>query len=114
MGFCPYSIFYLKNNIFLNLFNKIFKSSQFLSELVDYFYGLISPKEGDNIRKYLFLLGLSVMTYHSIYFIANTIKHSIWISKHFYYQTKINKENIVKKYGNCWIVITGFTEGIGW
>lgn len=91
MNFCPFSIFYLKNNPFLSIYNKLFNSSQFLADIIDYFYGLICPEKSKNISKWLFLIGTAVLTFKSFSFIAHAIKHSIWITKHFIDQTKITK-----------------------
>ncbi len=34
--------------------------------------------------------------------------------KHQANQAKVSAKMLKEKYGDCWVAITGFTEGIGW
>jgi hypothetical protein len=34
--------------------------------------------------------------------------------KHQVNQAKVSAKMLKEKYGDCWVAITGFTEGIGW
>jgi len=35
-------------------------------------------------------------------------------AKHFVHKTKQDKQSFKQKYGEGWVILTGFTNGLGW
>lgn len=100
-------------NPIVRLANYTFESSPFLQGISDYLKSLIFNKDDENLKKLLFLIGATALTYT-----AGSQLHKVWhswswIPSHFRNHSKLNGPALKKKYGDCWVVITGFTQGIG-
>lgn len=67
-----------------------------------------------NSHRLLFCLGFGVLAYKLFNFIYKASPVVAQVAKHVYYKSDFNKLRFKEKYGaNCWALVTGFTEGIG-
>ena len=74
-------------------------------------FGAVKAK---NTHRLLFCLGFGVLAYKLFSLIYKASPVVTGIAKHFYYKSSFNKLKFKEKYGaNCWALVTGFTEGIG-
>jgi hypothetical protein len=84
-----------------------------LGDFADYLRSLLFTKDDANLEKLLFLLGISAMTLHAGCVLTKSIKKWKWVPKHLAASSKLTSENLKQRYGNCFVLITGFKQGIG-
>ena len=66
-----------------------------------------------NAGRFLFSLGVSVITYSLFLRLYKTYQNWKWIPRHLLNRQKVTEWNLKSKYGDCYVVVTGCTEGIG-
>lgn len=103
----------LDYNPIIKITNGLFSSVPLLADIADHIKGLIFNKDDQNLEKLLFLVGVAAITYKTTTFISRTWQSWKWVPEHIINQSKLNGPALKDKYGDCWVVITGFTEGIG-
>lgn len=79
----------------------------------DYIKSLLFNKDDETLQKLLFLTGVATLTYKSSSWLYKNWRSWEWLPSHFANEAKLNGPALKKKYGDCWVVITGFTQGIG-
>lgn len=104
----------LVRNPVLKLFNSVISNIPVLSELSAHFGSLFLNSISQNWQKLLVFAGAAAITATSALYLRKLyIFVNIFIT-HRANQAKSSAELLKKKYGDCWVVVTGFTEGIGW
>jgi 17beta-estradiol 17-dehydrogenase / very-long-chain 3-oxoacyl-CoA reductase len=91
----------------------LFHSSPLLQGVADYLRQLLFNKDDETLEKLLFLAGVAALTYSTGKVLREAWGSWGWVLPHFVNQGRLNGPALKKKYGNCWVVITGFTQGIG-
>jgi 17beta-estradiol 17-dehydrogenase / very-long-chain 3-oxoacyl-CoA reductase len=56
---------------------------------------------------------VAALTYKTSSILYKTWLSWGWVPSHFQNEAKLNGPALKNKYGDCWVVITGFTQGIG-
>lgn len=85
----------------------------FLADSVDYLRTLIFEKDDIVLEKVLFLLGVTTLTLKAASVVSKFIRKWSWIPKHILDQKKVSSASLKERYGDCFVLITGFTQGIG-
>jgi hypothetical protein len=84
-----------------------------LADLSDYGSDLLCQAQSLKLKQYLFWLGVGALSYKVYNFMHVFMKNWAWAPIHFHKHKALNESNIKQRYGNCYALITGFTEGIG-
>ena len=105
--------FLLDYNPVIALLNKLTEKAAVLADAADYLRSLIFPKDDPNLQKALFLLGVAALTYKTASWMHKTVSLFSWLPSHFVNAKRLTAVNLKRKYGDCFVAITGFTEGIG-
>ena len=86
-----------------------------LRHLIDDIFSFIFAKiKVKNAKRLLFCVGFYVMTINVGRFVLRTLPVAGSLISHYYDAASFNRLEFKKRYGaNCWALITGFTEGIG-
>lgn len=92
------------------LFNKV----SLLGKLSDYLHGLLCGKQENSLQNALFLLGVASLTYKTVSFAWQTLNSWKWLPGYLQRQQRLSASALKEKYGDCYVLITGFTEGIGY
>ena len=100
-------------NPVVRLANGVFEASPLLQGVSDYAHSLLFNKDDESLRKVLFLAGVTALTAKMGGWLYKTWKSWKWVPAHFRNEANLNGSALKKKYGDCWVVITGFTQGIG-
>ena len=95
------------------LLNQLVTKVPVLGELSDHLRGLLFSKDDPALEKLLFLLGIASITYKVGSVLYRTLDTWSWVPRHLLNKGKATAENLRKRYGNCYVCITGFTDGIG-
>ena len=103
----------LDYNPFVRLFSNLTEKVSILGETSNYLRSLLFNKDDKVLEKMLFLIGCTALTLHSTCFIGKLIKKWGWIPGHLMAQSKVTTQNLKERYGDCYVLITGFTSGIG-
>ena len=61
----------------------------------------------------LFLLGITTLTLKSLHMLHNTISNWSWLPKYLTFSSQLSKQRLKQVYGDTFVMITGFTQGIG-
>jgi hypothetical protein len=93
--------------------NSAFEASSLLQGVSDYAQSLLFNKTDESLRKVLFLAGVAAITAQVGGWLYKTWKSWSWLPAHYLNEAALNGPALKKKYGDCWVVITGFTQGIG-
>ena len=98
---------------FLNYILDFAKPLRYIIEdIFEFMFGRMKTK---NTRRLLFCIGFSVLFYKIGQFMYKSTPVASKFLTHFYYRYTFNKLEFKERYGaNCWALITGFTEGIGY
>jgi hypothetical protein len=94
------------------VFNSLFNFSSLLGKLADYLGSFVNTTDKE-LKNLLFLTGVSAITITSLRWLYSTCKAWSWLFPHYLNASKLSADALTKKYGKCWVLITGFTEGIG-
>ena len=94
--------------------NKVFEHLPILSDAIEGVTSVVLKGMPQNWGKYLYCIGSIALTVTIFRKLSQTCQSWHWIFSHNANLKNLNKQNLIKKYGDCWIGITGFTEGIGW
>lgn len=92
----------------------VFSKWSLLSKLTDYLHGLLCGKREDTLRNALFLLGIAAITYKVTALLWRGCRGFQWLPTYFIRQGRLSGSALKERYGNCYVLITGFTEGIGY
>lgn len=103
----------IDHNPILSIFNKLFPKLTIFADLTNYLKELLFPINDPILKKLLFLIGTTTLTYQTISIIYKIIKSWKWVPKNFYHQITFSGSKMKERYGDCYVCITGFTEGIG-
>jgi hypothetical protein len=95
------------------LANYAFEASPFLQGMSDYAKSLLFSKEDDGLKKLLFLVGVAALTFKAGSQLRKLWSTWNWLPSHFLNEARLSGPALKRKYGDCWVVITGFTQGIG-
>lgn len=95
------------------LSNYLFNASPFLQGIANHIKDLVFNKDDETLQKILFLAGVTAMTYKTWKVLYEAWGSWGWIFPHMAHQSKLNAAALKQRYGNCWVVITGYTQGIG-
>lgn len=95
-------------------FNWIFKHLQILSDISQYICSLIFSKASIGLRSSLFLLGLGSITWKVGYTFYKQLKFWSFLPQHLRNEKNFNPTLFKQKYGNCYVLITGAADGIGY
>jgi hypothetical protein len=94
--------------------NSIFSHSKLLERLSNYLADLFCKNTvSTSAGKLLFAIGAISVTYKLIHFLHSQYKMWRWIPAHMHNRKHLSSEGLKAKYGDCYVVITGCTEGIG-
>jgi hypothetical protein len=93
--------------------NSAFEASLLLQGASDYAQSLLFDKTDESLRKILFVAGVAALTAKVGGWLCRTWRSWSWVPAHFRNVAALNGPALKKKYGDCWVVITGFTQGIG-
>ena len=75
---------------------------------------MFGAAEANNSKRFLFCLGSGVLFYKLARHIYSAASAASVVFNHHYYRSTFNKQKFKERYGaNCWVLITGFTDGIG-
>jgi hypothetical protein len=94
------------------VFNSLFNFSTLLSRVADYLGSFVNTTDKE-LKNLLFLTGVSTLTVASLRWLYSSCKAWSWLYPHYVNASKLSADALAKKYGKCWVLITGFTEGIG-
>ena len=100
------------------VFNSLFNFS-ILSRVADYLGSFVNTTDtfvnttDKELKNLLFLTGVSTLTIASLRWLYSSCKAWSWLYPHYVNASKLSADALAKKYGKCWVLITGFTEGIG-
>ena len=103
----------LDYNPIVHVTSKLLNGAPILADAADYIRSLIFEKDDLVLEKLLFLLGVTTITLKSACFLGKFMKRWSWIPKHILDQKKVTSSNLKERYGDCFVLITGFTQGIG-
>lgn len=103
----------LDNNPIVNLTSRLVSKISLLSDISNYLRGLLFNKPDLNLEKLLFLIGTTAITLQAVSFIMKMIKSWSWLPKHFINAGSLSASKMKERYGDCYVCVTGFTEGIG-
>jgi len=103
----------LDYNPIVYTFNKLLTHAPLLADTADYLRSLIFEKDDQVLEKVLFLLGVTTITLKTACAVAKFIGKWSWIPKHMIDQGKVSSNNLKERFGDCFVLITGFTQGIG-
>lgn len=98
----------------MKLFNGIISGVPLLADLSVHFGSLLLNSISPNWQKLLVFAGAAAITASTALYINKFYVFANIFIKHKLNQAKSSAELLKSKYGDCWIAITGFTEGIGW
>lgn len=96
------------------LLEKIIAKNGIVADIANYLKRLFCSNVSDNIAKYLFLIGTIAITFKMWKFTYRNIMNWSWLPKHLWNARNFTALKFREKYGHCRVLITGFTEGIGW
>jgi hypothetical protein len=102
----------LDNNPIVPIFSSLLKVNV-LSDFAEYFRSLIFSKDDKVLEKLLFLIGVTALTAKTVATIKKIVKLWDWLPSHIWNSANLNGKKMKEKYGDCFVCITGFTEGIG-
>lgn len=92
-----------------SILDKLRLPAHLISDLFNFLFSNPNPK---TLQKYLYLLGILRLLQYSFRFLNHLSKNCGWAIAHLKY--RFNPEEFKKRYGDgCWVVITGFANGIG-
>ncbi len=100
-------------NPVVRLANAAFEASPLLQGASDYAQSLLFNKGDETLRKVLFVAGVAALTAKVGGWLHRTWRSWNWVPSHFRNEARLNGPALKQKYGDCWVVITGFTQGIG-
>lgn len=103
----------LDYNPVARLFSGIVSTIAPLGDFATYIRSLLFNKDDEVLEKLLFLLGTAALTYKTGRFLYNIGRYWNWVPSHIANAKKLTESNLKQRYGTCFVVITGFTEGIG-
>lgn len=94
-------------------FSRIASTVTPLGDLASYIRSLLFNKNDEVLEKILFLFGATALTYKAARMFQSMICYWNWVPSHIANSKKLTENNLKQRYGTCFVVITGFTEGIG-
>ena len=103
----------LDYNPVAQLLNKSLPTSGLISDLAAHFRSLLLSKPDPNLEKILFLLGATALTAKAACLIRKLVRNWGWLPGYIAGQKNVSAEKLKQTYGDCYVLITGFTQGIG-
>lgn len=97
----------------LNAVINFFKPVRYIiDDIFQFIFGTVKAR---NSRRFLFCLGFGVLIFKLFKAIYNSIPAMTHVFNHYYYKSIFNKQKFKERYGaNCWALVTGFTDGLGY
>jgi hypothetical protein len=93
--------------------NSIFSHLPLLQNICTYIDGLVCNNIPDSSKSLLFGVGAIAVTYKVLRFICTYYRMWKWVPAHIHNQNNLKPEKLKQKYGDCYAMISGCTEGIG-
>ncbi len=93
--------------------NKLFNWSGLLSDLSRFFGSILLHKSSTRVSNFFFAAGVLGLSWKVLHGLWRQYQLWNWVPSHFRNRETVNEQQLKDKYGNCFVVITGCTEGIG-
>lgn len=94
--------------------NKLANISPLFSGLSQYLAGLFLNNAPAPVEKALTAIGISAITFAALWKIYKTLSFWRWVPAHYANRKTVTSTNLKEKYGDCFVVVTGCTDGIGY
>jgi hypothetical protein len=91
----------------------IFSKSELLENLSIYIRDLLFKNTDNKTTNLFFAIGVIFTTYKTLSYLHAHCKMWKWIPSHIRNQNRVNEAFLKQTYGDCYVIITGCTEGIG-
>ena len=85
-----------------------------VAQLSNHFSSIFLRSIPPNWKKLLLLVGALTLTVRGASLLKRIATVLNIFIEHQANQAKVSAKLLKEKYGDCWVAITGFTEGIGW
>ena len=93
---------------------KLFSRSKLLTNLAAYFSNLFVNSASSSTQKLLFAIGLASITYKISLSLYNNYKFWKFLPIFLHNQSQFDPNKLKEKYGDCYVLITGAADGIGY
>lgn len=93
--------------------NKVFGHSGLLTNLSNFISNTLFRNASKSVENFFFTVGAVAITYKILKTCYGTFNTWKWVPTHFANKKKFNESDLTEKYGKCYAVVTGCTEGIG-
>lgn len=91
----------------------LFSHSKLLTNVSNYFANLFAHQLGRRGTNFLFSLGVLAVSYKVLHSLYRGFRMWRWVPSHIANRATVTTENLKQKYGDCYAVVTGCTDGIG-